>query len=101
MPINRNVEEKKKGQQKMSKAKTKQYVIYNNGCDDTTVSKIELTDEELKTVIKVFETNNSNSTYECEPEIFIYQYNEEYKTFADYYNSTALNRGRKELSEKR
>ena len=36
----------------------KKYYIENRGCDDTTEFEIELTDEELKKVIRLFEENN-------------------------------------------
>lgn len=50
----------------------KKYLIENNGCDDTTRFEIELTDEELKTVIRFIKANNDASTYGCEPSIDIY-----------------------------
>ncbi len=50
----------------------KKYLIENNGCDDTTRFEIELTDEELKTVIKFIQANNKASKYQCQPEIDIY-----------------------------
>jgi len=50
----------------------KKYLIENNGCDDTTRFEIELTDEELKTVIKFIKANNDKSDYGCLPNIDIY-----------------------------
>ena len=50
----------------------KKYLIENNGCDDTTRFEIELTDEELKTVIKFIKANNDESDYGCKPYIDIY-----------------------------
>ena len=37
----------------------KKYRIENYGCDDNVCFNIELTDEELKLVIKLFEENNT------------------------------------------
>ena len=54
----------------------KKYYIKNCGCDDTTVFDIELTDEELKTIIRVFEENNKVADYQCKPELHIYEYDE-------------------------
>ena len=50
----------------------KKYLIENNGCDDTTRFEIELTDEELITVIKFIKKNNEASKYQCQPTIDIY-----------------------------
>ena len=49
------------------------YLICNNGCDDTTYTEIELTDEELQTLIKIAKENNKNSSYECQPKIGIFK----------------------------
>lgn len=48
------------------------YLICNIGCDDTTETEIELTEEELKTIIRFAKENNENSTYQCKPSIAIY-----------------------------
>ena len=48
------------------------YLIDNNGCDDTTRFEIELTDEELQTILKFIKLNNKNSDYGCQPKIDIY-----------------------------
>lgn len=50
----------------------KKYLIDNNGCDDTTRFEIELTDEELQTILKFIKLNNKNSYYGCQPKIDIY-----------------------------
>lgn len=54
----------------------KKYVIYNRGCDDSNEFEIELNDEELKTIIKVFEANNKVANYGCTPDIYIYEVKE-------------------------
>ena len=50
----------------------KKYLIKNSGCDDTTRFEIELTDEELNTIIRFIKANNKASTYGCQPTIDIY-----------------------------
>ena len=50
----------------------KKYLIENIGCDDTTRFEIELTDEELKTIIRFIKENNKASEYGCQPSIEIY-----------------------------
>lgn len=72
------------------------YHIENNGCDDSVAFDIELTDEEVKTLIKVFEENNKLANYCCTPDIYIYEYNENYSYF-DY--EKALNKSYYELKE--
>ena len=60
----------------------KKYLIENMGCDDTTRFEIELTDEELKTIIKFIKANNKSSKCQCQPTIDIYNkyfYNDEGK----------------------
>lgn len=54
----------------------KKYYIENQGCDDTTEFYIDLTDDELKTVIKLFEANNKEANYGCKPDLYIYVYDE-------------------------
>lgn len=49
------------------------YLINNNGCDDTTAFEIELTNEELKIILKFIKLNNANSSYGCQPKIDIYK----------------------------
>lgn len=49
------------------------YLITLNGCDDTTYCELELTDEELKFLVKISKEINKYSTYECEPSISIYK----------------------------
>lgn len=75
----------------------KKYHIKNIGCDDTTEFEIELTDEELKTVIRLFEENNKNSSYGCMPRLYIYEFDKD-KTRWEYDNP--LNRGYDELKGK-
>lgn len=52
----------------------KKYRIENCGCDDTVCFNIELTDEELKLVIKLFEENNKRASYCCTPHLYDYDY---------------------------
>lgn len=73
----------------------KKYHIENIGCDDTTKFDVELTDEELKTIIKVFETNNSEANYGCKPQIFIFNYSED----GEYAVYKALNKDYDEIWE--
>lgn len=49
------------------------YLVLNIGCDDTTYTEIELTEEELKTIIRFAKENNKNSTYRCKPSLEIYE----------------------------
>ena len=49
------------------------YLITLNGCDDTTYCELELTDEELKFLVKISKEINRYSTYQCEPSISIYK----------------------------
>lgn len=51
----------------------KKYLIALNGCDDTTYCELELTDKELKFLIRVSKEINKYSTYQCEPSISIYK----------------------------
>ena len=51
----------------------KKYLIDNEGCDDTTRFEIELTDEELKIIMKFIKANNLSSSYGCQPKIKIYE----------------------------
>ena len=72
----------------------KKYHIENRGCDDTTEFDIELTDEEYKTIIKLFDANNKEADYDCKPDLYIYDFieNETY-----YWNEKPLNKSHKEL----
>lgn len=62
----------------------KKYFIANLGCDDHTEFILELTDEELKTIIKFCDENNKASDYQCKPEIQIFELNEEFNNFYSY-----------------
>lgn len=74
----------------------KKYHINNCGCDDWTEFDIELTDEELATVIKVLNANNKVADYCCKPSIYIHNFIEG----ARYYdNDTALNKNYHELNK--
>ena len=76
----------------------KKYLIDNIGCDDTTRFEIELTDEELETILKFIKINNESSSYGCQPKIEIYKdyFYEENKPRAgiwvngDYLEATSL-----------
>lgn len=52
------------------------YYIENQGCDDTTEFTTELSDDELKIVIKLFEENNKFADYGCKPSLYVYKYDE-------------------------
>jgi hypothetical protein len=58
------------------------YVISLNGCDDTTKIEVDLTDEELNTIIKVGKIVNETSKYGCMPTMSIYT---EYRIEEDAY----------------
>ena len=73
----------------------KTYHIDNIGCDDSNNFNIELTDEEFKTVIKVFDANNKLADCCCTPHLYIYEYRED----DEYYNDESLNKDYKELKE--
>lgn len=72
--------------------KMKKYKIANIGCDDSNWFDIELTEEELKIVIKLFEENNKIADYGCTPHLYIYEYNENKKNLC-------LNRDYEELNK--
>lgn len=52
------------------------YYIENVGCDDKTELVTDLSDKELKTFIKICKELNKNSTYQCQPKIKLYKYDE-------------------------
>lgn len=52
----------------------KKYIIRNVGCDDETEFEIELTDEQLEFIIKLFDKNNIVADEGCQPELYIYNY---------------------------
>jgi len=58
------------------------YIISLNGCDDTTKIEVDLTDEELNTIIKVGKIVNETSNYICMPTMSIYT---EYRIEEDAY----------------
>ncbi len=62
----------------------KKYLIANLGCDDHTEFILELTDEELKTIIKFCDENNKVSAYQCKPEIQVFEYDENKDSYYDY-----------------
>ena len=50
----------------------KKYKIVNSGCDDFNWFYMELNEEELKVVIKLFEENNTIANCCCTPHLNIY-----------------------------
>ena len=50
----------------------KEYLIYNEGCDDSTLTEIMLDSEELEVIKKLAIMNNKNSHYQCQPRIYVY-----------------------------
>lgn len=78
----------------------KKYVIENCGCDDSVYFDMELTDEELKLVIKLFEENNKIADYGCKPHLYIYEYDENKKEYGwEYTEDLCLNRDYDELNK--
>lgn len=67
----------------------KKYHIENVGCDDYNEFDIELTDDEYKTVIKIFDENNYLASYGCCPHLWIYNYKDD----GLYYDEPELNKG--------
>ena len=52
----------------------KKYHIENESCYDHTGFNIELTNEELETLIKVFTENNKKADSNHKPSLYIYDY---------------------------
>lgn len=78
----------------------KKYKIANIGCDDSNWFDIELTEEELKLVIKLFEENNKRASYCCTPHLYIYEYDENKKDCSwEYTEDLCLNRDYDELNK--
>ena len=77
----------------------KKYRIENCGCDDSNCFDMELTDEELKVVIKLFEENNKIADYGCKPHLYIYEYDENKESSWEYTEDLCLNRGYEELNK--
>ncbi|MBO7611085.1 MAG: hypothetical protein J6T23_02615 [Elusimicrobia bacterium] len=61
----------------------KKYFIVNLGCDDHTEFTLELTDEELKTILKFCNENNKVADYQCKPEIQVFEYDEKINSYYD------------------
>lgn len=77
----------------------KKYKIANIGCDDSNWFDIELTDEELKLVIKLFEKNNKRADCGCTPHLYIYEYDESKREHNwGYTENLCLNRDYGELN---
>lgn len=77
----------------------KKYKIANEGCDDSNWFDMELTEEELKVVIKLFEENNKIADCGCTPHLYIYDY-EENRKYKYYDNEDLiLNRDYEELNK--
>lgn len=62
----------------------KKYLIVNLGCDDRTEFILELTDKELKTIIKFCDENNKAADDQCKPEIQIFEYDENINGYYNY-----------------
>ena len=78
----------------------KKYKIANIGCDDSNWFNMELTDEELKVVIKLFEENNKIADYGCKPHLYVYEYDESEKEHNwGYIENLSLNRDYEELNK--
>lgn len=76
----------------------KKYRIENCGCDDSNQFDIELTDEELKTIIKLFEENNKRADCCCTPHLYIYEHDKNKESW-EYTEDLCLNRDYKELNK--
>ena len=75
----------------------KKYLIQNYGCDDSTEFEMELTDEEVKFLIKVFEENNKYVCCQCTPSLYI---SDKYTKHEGWYHSEhSLNKSHGELEE--
>ena len=72
----------------------KQYIIRNVGCDDETEFEIELTDEQLELIIKLFDKNNIVADEYCQPELYIYNYDD-----YSYNHTKPINRSNEELKD--
>lgn len=77
----------------------KKYKIANEGCDDSNWFDMELTDEELKLVIRLFEENNKIADYGCTPHLYIYDCDKNKEHY--YYDNEdlRLNRDFEEFSK--
>nr|DAG31316.1 MAG TPA: hypothetical protein [Caudoviricetes sp.] len=78
----------------------KKYKIANEGCDDSNWFDMELTEEELKVVIKIFEENNKHASYCCTPHLYVYEYDENKGEYSwEYTEDLRLNRDYDELNK--
>lgn len=75
----------------------KKYKIANIGNDNSNWFDMELTDEQLKIVIELFEENNKIATYCCTPHLYIYEYDENKNDVQEY--KLSLNRDYEELNK--
>ena len=75
----------------------KKYKIANIGNDNSNWFDMELTDDQLKTVIELFEANNKIATYCCTPHLHIYEYDESKNNVQEY--KLRLNRDYEELNK--
>ena len=74
----------------------KKYIIKNIGCDDETEFEIELTDEQLEFIIKLFDKNNIIADGGCQPELYIYNYEGYSNEWYDH--PKPINRSNEELN---
>lgn len=73
----------------------KKYIIRNVGCDDETEFEIELTDEQLEFIIKLFDKNNKIADCGCQPKLYIYNYDDYINDWFNRYKP--INRSNEEL----
>ncbi len=76
----------------------KKHLIANIGCDDHTEFVMELDDKELQTIIRFCDENNKVADYQCKPEILVYDYDENKKSYYDYYDNKPINKNYDELN---
>ena len=67
------------------------YYIQNNGCDDSTELAIELTDAEVETFTRICKELNKKSSYQCQPKIALYKYDECQTEKSDYDDEVYVN----------
>ena len=78
----------------------KKYKIANIGNDNSNWFDMELTDEQLKIVIELFEANNKIATYCCTPHLYVYEYDENKEDCSwKYTEDLCLNRDYDELNK--
>lgn len=71
--------------------KRKKYLVCNMGCDDSNWFFINLTDNELNLVVRLFRANNRRARNFCNPVLNIFPYDFKKKSIFDYDIKTSLN----------